>query len=89
MLAEWVMGGLNREARLLGHKKPCLLWLNAEWLLEWRCTECATLREGIESRLLLIEGGGRAAGPRVEYCCLFPLDRGEEVLHGLGTISRF
>ena len=31
----------------------------------------------------------RAAGLRVEYCCLLLLYRGEEVLHGFGAISRF
>lgn len=89
MLAEWVVRGLNRESCLLRHHKPCLLWLNAEGLLEWRCTERAALSKGIESGLLLEESGGRAAGSRVEYRCLFLLNCSEEVLHGLGVIGRF
>lgn len=86
MLAERVMGRLNWEARLLGHEKPCLLWLDTVWLLEWRCTERATLPKGIKGWLLLEECVRGAAGLRVEHRCLFFLNRGEEVLHSLGAI---
>ena len=43
VLAKWVIRRLGWEARLLGHKEPCRLWLHTEWLWKWRCTECAAL----------------------------------------------
>ena len=88
MLAEWVMPRW-RDPCLLRHHKPCLLLLNAEWLLERRCTEPATLGKGVERCLLLEESGGGAAGLRIKYRGLFSLNCGEEVLHSLGTIGRF
>lgn len=77
------------EPRLLRYHEPCLLWLKAKWLLELRCTKRSTLHKGIKSSLLLEKCGGWTAGSRIEHCCLFLIDGGEEVLHGLGTISGF
>lgn len=45
--------------------------------------------KGVESRLLLEEGGGWAAGLRVKHRCLFLLNCGEEILHNLGTVGGF
>ena len=89
VLAKWVIRRMCWEARLLGYKEPCRLWLHTKWWWKWRCTECAALRKGVKGRLLLLEENrGRAAGLRVEYRRLLLLDRGEEVLHGLSGLRR-